>query len=330
MASAPDLTKVGPTAFGMMALTWKPVPPSKEEAFSVLKAAIKNDLHYWNGGEFYGTEEWNSAALLREYLKKYPEDADKIIINIKGGSVKGGLMPQGTRENVRRSVIDSLEQLGGTHGIDVFECARQDPNVPVEETIGYLAELVKEGKIGGIALSEVRAETIRRAAKIHPIVSVEVELSLWATDIFHNGVASTCAELGIPITAYSPLARGALAKKMTFEDLPEGDFRRTLPKWQKGTIEKNNKLTDEVFKLAEKKGCTPAQIACSWVRTLSGRNGNPIIIPMPGGNTVERVEENAKHVTLTDEDMAEIDEILKKTQTIGGRYSDHEKAFVEG
>ena len=327
---AVDLSNIGRTGYGLMGLTWNTKPPSQEQAFAAMKAAIKNGCIYWNGGEFYGPYDHNSCHLLREYFTKYPEDAPKVIINIKGGAEKDTFIPNGKRDNVRRSVEACVEALGGTHKLDVFECARVDPNTPIEETIGHLAELVKEGKIGAISLSEVKAETIRRAVKVHPIASVEAELSLWAPDILHNGVASTCAELGIPIIAYSPIARGALTKRLTFEDIPEGDFRKILPRFQPDTLKANNRLTDEVIQLAEKKKCTPAQIAVSWVRTLSGRNGLPTIIPIPGATTAERVEENSKHIPLTEEDMAELDEILKKIEIIGERYPGGKNSFMEG
>ena len=325
-----DISKLGPTGYGLMGLTWRPQPPPQDQAFAAMRAALDSGLTLWNGGELYGTPTRNSCHLLREYFTKYPEDASKVTLSIKGGTEKGGMKPIGTRENVRRSVEDCLAVLAGTKKIDVFECARVDPNVPIEETMGYLKELVQEGKIGGIALSEVRADTIRRAAKIHPIVTVEVEMSLWATDILHNGIASTCAELGIPVTAYSPLARGALVKRLKWEDIPEGDFKKTAPKYQPDVLDANNKLTDEVVKLAETKGVTPAQIAVSWVRELSGKKGLPVIIPIPGATTAERVRENCKHVELTEGDMEAIGVVLDKIQIVGERYGGHGAAVING
>jgi len=204
-------------------------------------------------------------------------------------------------------------------------------STPIETTMGALQKLVDEGKIGAICLSEVKAETIRRAAKVAKISNVEVELSLWATDILHNGVASTCAELGIPITAYSPLMRGALADQFkSLDELPEDDFRRTMPKFQPDVMEANRKLTDEIGKLAEAKGCTKPQIAIAWVRTLSGRNGMPVIIPIPGATTEARVLENGKEVMLSEKDMQEIEEILKQNKIVGDRYPPQLMAHAEG
>lgn len=164
-----------------------------------MKSALTSGANAWNGGEFYGTPEYNSLHMLKEYFTKYPEDAGKVHLNVKGAAHPEKYFPEGSRAGVRRSVENCVKLLGGKKSLDTFECARVDPNTPIEETLGYLGECVKEGLIGGIGLSEVRAETIRRAAKVQKIDSVEVEFSLFATDILTNGVAKTCAELHIPI-----------------------------------------------------------------------------------------------------------------------------------
>ena len=137
-------------------------------------------------------------TLLNKYYAKYPEDADKVVLNIKG-ALHPGLKPDGNPEFVKNSVLHCLEMLGPRGRIDMFETGRRDPNVPLEETLGALAELVNEGKIGGVALTEVSADTIREAAKITKIVAVEIELSLWSTDPLTNGIVEACAELKIPI-----------------------------------------------------------------------------------------------------------------------------------
>lgn len=181
-------------------LTWRAQPPSEEQAFAAMRAALASGCNLWNGGEFYGTPESNSLTLLKRYYTQYPEDADKVVLNIKGAT-RPGLQPDGSPEFVRQSVENCLKMLGERGRIDMFECARRDPKVPLEQTLGALAELVDEGKIGGVALSEVSAKTIREAAKITKIVAVEVELSLWSTEPLTNGIAEACAEFDIPITA---------------------------------------------------------------------------------------------------------------------------------
>jgi len=295
-----------------------------------MRASLETGANFWNGGDFYGPPERNSLHLLNEYFAKYPEDAKKVVLCIKGGLVPGEMRMNCTPENVRRNVDDCIRLLDGRKSVDIFECARVDPLVPIEETISTLAELVKEGKIKGIGLSETSAETIRRAHKVHPIAAVEVELSLWATDILRNGIATTCGELGIPIVAYSPLAKGALTGLIrTNADIPEGDHRKALPKYQDDVMAANMRVTHEVEKLAEKKGVTKAQVAIGWVKALSGRNGMPTIIPLPGATTVERVLENGRDVDLTQEEMEEIERILKDNEVKGARYAGSVAALSE-
>jgi pyridoxine 4-dehydrogenase len=279
--------------------------------------------------------------LLHEYFSQHPSDADKVVLSIKGGLVPGEMRPDGTAKNVRRSVEDCLSILAGTKTIDIFECARVDPHTPLEETIGTLGQLVQEGKIGGIGLSEVKASTIERAAALHPIASVEVELSLWTTDILRNGVAATCARLGIPVVAYSPLSRGALVGEgiRRNADIPEGDFRRMMPRFQDDVLAYNNRILDEVDRLAKRKGTTRGQIAIAWVRGLSGRtvtteDGEQFtlgtIIPIPGATRPERIVENSTLVDLTDDEMEEIADILKKNPVKGDRYHKMGMAHVNG
>ena len=167
-----------------------------------MRASLVAGSNLWNGGTFYGPPENNSLVLLNKYYAKYPEDADKVVLSIKGGLKD--YEPNGSPAFLRQDVENALRQLGEKGKIDVFECARRDPNTPLKETLESLAELVKEGKIGGVALSEVNANTIREAAAITKISAVENELSLWSTEPLTNGVAKVCAELKIPIVAQVP------------------------------------------------------------------------------------------------------------------------------
>ena len=165
-----------------------------------MRASLEAGCNFWNGGEFYGPPERNSLVLLNKYYAKYPEDASKVVLNIKG-SVHPNFMPDGSPAFVRQSVENCLKQLGPRGKIDMFECARKDPKTPIEVTMRAMEELVKEGKIGGVALTEVNANTIRAAAKVTKIVAVEAELSLFSTDVLTNGIAEACAELNIPLIA---------------------------------------------------------------------------------------------------------------------------------
>lgn len=178
-----------------------------------MKAALAGGSTFWNGGELYGTPTLNSLQLLNAYFTKYPADAEKVVLSIKGGCIPGTMAhTDGSRKNIQRSIDETLKVLDGKKFLDLFEAARLDPKVPVEETIGTIVEYIKAGKIGGLSLSEVNANTIRKVHAIHPVKAVEVEFSLWSTDILENGVAETCGELGIPIIAYSPLGRGFLVR----------------------------------------------------------------------------------------------------------------------
>ena len=302
-------------------LTWRETPVPDEQAFAAMKAALKAGANLWNGGELYGKPHANSLQLLNRYFTKYPEDADKVVISIKGSISTTKMAPDNSEKNIRRSIDECLKVLDGKKFLDLFEPARQDPNVPLEETINAMAKYIKEGKLGGISLSEVTEEQIRNAEKFHKIAAVEVEMSLHSPDILYNGVAKACAELDIPLIAYSPMGRGLLTATISKpEDIDKSDIRHHLPRFQPGNMEKNAAMGQEVQKLARVKGCTPAQVALAWVRSYSGKEGFGTIIPIPGSTTEERTIENATEVTLSDEELTELEEIMKKTEVAGGRY----------
>lgn len=323
--------EVGSTGYGLMGLTWRPKPQPKEASFKAMKTALEAGCNFWNGGEIYGTADFNSLHLLEEYFTKYPEDAEKVVLSIKGG-VTYGFQIDGTPEGVRRSMDNCLKILNGKKSIDIFEYARVDKNVPLETTLKTLEEeYVNTGKLGGIGLSEVSATTIEKAVKITKIAAVEVELSLWSTDIFQNGIAETCAKHNIPVVAYSPIGRGMLSGHLKKpEDIPDGDMRKAMPRFQPGTFDKNLELVKELEKIAKEKGCTPAQLAIGWTKYLSKKDGNPEIIPIPGATTEARVSENSKNVTLKAEEVAEIEKILKSFTVEGGRYGGHGVALMNG
>lgn len=244
----------------------------------------------------------------------------------------------GSPENVRRSIEECLKVLDGKKKIDLFECARVDPAVPYEESVGVIAEYVKAGKIGGISISEVSASQIREAAKSHKIEAVEVEFSLICTDILENGIAETCHELNIPILAYSPLCRGFLTGWKTPEDvyvllhLRTRDNQLTVnspqhlqrfPRFQGDAFYHNRKLVDEVERIAKEKGVTVPQVALGWITALSGKNGLPTIIPIPGATTVSRVEENMKPAELSDAEVEAINSLTSGFSPVGPRYPAH-------
>ncbi|KAK5134950.1 hypothetical protein LTR08_005901 [Meristemomyces frigidus] len=313
------------TGYGLMGLTWRASPPSQEQAFSAMKTALHHGANFWNGGEIYGTAERNSLHLLREYFEKYPEDRSKVVVSIKGGCVKNGMKPDGSAANTRRSIREAiavLAQAGKT--LDLWESARVDPDTPIETTMRAAKEFIDAGELGGVCLSECSAATIRRASKIVKVEAVEVEFSLWSTEIFDNGVAQTCAELGIPVIAYSPLGRGFLTGQVkSRKDLAEDDFRRSVPRFSEENFPKNLLLVEELVGLAGRKGCGAGQIALAWVRAKSGSGGRPVMVPIPGATTGERVEENMREVELSGSDLREVDALVAGMPVVGGRYGAH-------
>ncbi|KAL4780403.1 NADP-dependent oxidoreductase domain-containing protein [Aspergillus varians] len=311
---------VGPIGYGLMGFTRPWAPTDYAVASSVMKSALEQGANFWNGGIHYGTPTNNSLHLLRHYFTQYPEDADKVVLSIKGAYNVATHEPDGTPEGIRASVEHAVDVLGGVKKIDIFECARIDPNVSVETSIGALAALVKEGKIGGIGISEASAATIRRAAAVHPIEAVEIELSLFTTDPLSNGIVDTCQELNIPLISYSPLSRGWLTGQLRkYEDLAETDMRRYLPRFQPDVFDNNFKLVEAVENIAKRKGTTVGQVAIGWVRAQGA-------IPIPGATTEERVRENTTDVTLNAEDLDELQKVLDTLEVHGERYGGkHEK-----
>ncbi|TAQ88546.1 hypothetical protein B7494_g3160 [Chlorociboria aeruginascens] len=313
-------------------LTWRQYPQSEEKSIQAMKTALNAGCNFWNGGEFYGTPQYNSLHLLEKYFTKYPEDASKVVISIKGAINLEKTGPDGSPEGIRRSIDNCLKILNGKKTLDIFECARVDPKTPIEITLKVLdEEYVKTGKIGGIALSEVSAATIHRAAKVTKIVAAEVEVSLFTMNIFENGVAAACAEHNIMVVAYSPVGRGLLSGAIkSLDDLPEGDMRRSWPRFQKENFSINIQLVKDIEKIASQKGCTPGQVAIAYVKQLSRKNGNPEIVPIPGATTDDRIIENSKDVILSKDEVAEIDSILSRFETAGDRYPAAQSRLLEG
>ncbi|RDA85950.1 hypothetical protein CP532_0824 [Ophiocordyceps camponoti-leonardi (nom. inval.)] len=309
--------------YGLMGFTWRPDPPPVDQAIDALKAAVDAGLTLWNGAEFYGTPEYNTMTLLHKYFSKYPDDADKIILIMKGGMDLTTQKADGSPDGVRRSIDNILKQLDGKKKVDLFSYARRDPDTPLQVTFDVIEkEYVQKGKVGGIALSECSAETIQEAAKTgYKIGAAEVELSMFSPDILQNGVAKACAEHGIPITAYSPIGRGMLTGK--FKDTKSVShlgFLASFPRFEAEAMKHNLKLVEQVESLAKDKGCTAAQLAISWVKHQGNRPGRPSIVPIPGATTVARVQENAKLINLSKEELAKLDKVVDEFETKGERY----------
>ncbi|MDB6155062.1 MAG: aldo/keto reductase [Chthoniobacteraceae bacterium] len=224
----------------------------------------------------------------------------------------------GKPEFVKAACEGSLRRLG-VDVIDLYYQHRVDPETPIEETVGAMAELVREGKVRFLGLSEAAPGTVRRAHAVHPIAALQTEYSIWTRDPEDNGVLETCRELGIGFVAYSPLGRGMLTGRIRrFEDLASDDYRRNNPRFQGGNFQRNLDLVKSVEALAIQKGCTPAQLALAWVLA----QGNDIV-PIPGTKRREYLEENlaALDITLTAADLHRIDEAFPKGASAGTRYA---------
>jgi len=230
----------------------------------------------------------------------------------------------GKPDYVRKSCEGSLKRLG-VETIDLYYQHRVDPNTPIEETVGAMAELVKEGKVRYLGLSEAAPDTLRRAMRVHPIAALQSEYSLWTRDP-EDEVLPTCRELGVGFVAYSPLGRGFLTGQVKrFEDLAEDDYRRFSPRFQGENFEKNLALVDRIKSIAAEKGCTASQLALAWVLARGDD-----IVPIPGTKRRSYLDENlgAADVKLTAADLARIEQVAPKGAAAGQRYPEAMMRFV--
>ncbi|WP_343556243.1 aldo/keto reductase [Sphingobacterium sp.] len=275
------------------------------------------------GGNFLDTAE-AYGPLLNERLiaKAINGNRDKYIIATKFGFEVGddeqytGAL-NGSKSYVKKAVERSLKNLG-TDYIDLYYLHRLDPNTPIEETVEAMSELVKEGKVKYIGLSEVGSETIRKAHKIHPLTAVQSEYSLFERQIEELGILNTLNELGIGLVAYSPIGRGFLSGEIQKpEDFADNDFRKYLPKYKGEQFFKNVELVNEIKKVASEKNITTAQLALAWV-IAKGHT------PIPGTKRVKYVEENiaATNITLTEADLNQLESIIPLGTETGARYDE--------
>ncbi|HEY1518930.1 MAG TPA: aldo/keto reductase [Solirubrobacteraceae bacterium] len=296
------------------------------EAIATIQRALELGISFLDTAQLYGplTNEDLVGRAIKGHRDEYviaTKFARRMDSATAGDmSTVGGL--DGSADHVRSSIDGSLERLGTDH-IDLFYQHRVDPEVEIEETVGAMAELVEQGKILHIGLSEAAPETIRRAHAVHPITAVQTEYSLWSRDP-ESGVLPTCHELGIGFVPYSPLGRGFLSGRFTSpDDLDENDFRRHGPRFTGENLDSNLKLAAKVAEIAQEKGITPAQLALAWV-LAQGED----LVPIPGTKRREYLEQNAgaADVELTDEDLARIDAELP--EVAGDRYDQTGMAAV--
>ena len=297
-----------------------------KESIATIHRALELGINFLDTADVYGP--YKNEELVGRAIKG---KRDQIVLATKFGIVRDPANPavrsvNGKPDYIRRSCEGSLKRLG-IETIDLYYQHRVDPATPIEETVGALAQLVTEGKIRHIGLSEAAPQTLRRAVKVHPITALQTEYSLWSRDP-EDQLLATCRELGIGFVAYSPLGRGFLTGQFTrFEDFPEDDYRRFSPRFQGENFRKNLDLVRGIEEIAEKRGCKPSQLALAWV-LAQDKN----IVPIPGTKRRKYLEENvaAIDVKLSPEDLRRIDEIFPTGAASGLRYPEHMMSSVNG
>jgi aryl-alcohol dehydrogenase-like predicted oxidoreductase len=294
-------------------------PRDDAESVATIQRALDLGIDFLDTADVYGP--YTNEELVGRAIRGRRA---QVVLATKFGIMRDPANPafrgiNGKPDHVRRSCEASLRRLG-VDTIDLYYQHRVDPDTPIEETVGAMAELVLEGKVRFLGLSEAAPKTLRRAAKIHPIAALQTEYSLWTRDP-EDEVLPTCRELGIGFVAYSPLGRGFLTGQIRkFEDLADDDYRRRSPRFQGGNFEMNLELVRRVEELAKEKGCKPSQLALAWV-LAQGED----IVAIPGTKRRKYLEENAAalDVKLMPEELLRIDKAAPRGAAVGERYPEH-------
>lgn len=287
-----------------------------EESTNVIRRAFEIGINFFDTADMYGpyTNEELVGKAIKEFRKECTLATKFGIVRDPNDPTRRGV--NGKPEYVRSSCEGSLKRLQ-VEVIDLYYLHRKDPDTPIEDTVGAMAQLVQEGKIRAIGLSEVNADTLRKAHAVHPVTALQSEYSLWTRDP-EDEILQTCSELGIAFVAYSPLGRGFLTGQIKkFEDFEPGDYRRFSPRFQGDNFNKNLQLVEKIEAMARQKGCTTSQLALAWVMAQG-----EFIFPIPGTKHMKYLEENAGalDVALTQEELSEIDNIAPKGVAAGLRY----------
>ncbi|MEV5572174.1 aldo/keto reductase [Spirillospora sp. NPDC052269] len=309
----PAVSRLG---LGCMSMTGIYGPADAQEAAATLLDALDSGVTMFDTGDFYG--DGANEELLGATLGPH---RDRVFLATKTGvrRAAGGLVPDGSPDSLRRACEASLRRLG-TDRIDLYYLARVDPAVPVEESVGAMADLVAQGKVRHVGLSEVSAGTLRRAHAVHPISAVQTEYSLWERHV-EDDVLPALRDLGAALVAYSPLGRGLLTGAVRPSTRYEsGDFRATAPRYNGDDLKANLAIVEAITELATAKGVTPARIALAWLLTRGGD-----VIPIPGSSRRPHLRDNlaAVDLDLTEADLGAIDAAVPAAGAQGARYGDH-------
>jgi aryl-alcohol dehydrogenase-like predicted oxidoreductase len=314
-----NLSAIG---LGCMSMSHAYGVPNDEESVATLHTALDLGINFWDTADVYGSGK--NEELLSKVLTT---NRDKIFIATKFGFTQdaaGKMTFDGSPGYLNKAVEASLKRLQ-IETIDLYYAHRIDPNVPVEEMVGAMAQLVKEGKVRYLGLSEASVTSIKKANVVHPISAVQSEYSLLTKDV-EKDVLPVCKELGIAFVPFSPLARGLMTNTLNINELGENDFRKKLPRYQQEYQENNEKLSAGFAELASEVGYSPAQLALAWI-LAQGQN----IIPIPGTKKRRNLIDNAGSVdvVLSEEHLNQIEELLKKYPNTGDRYDEASKRLVD-
>lgn len=296
---------------------------SEDDAVALVRRALDLGINFLDTANIYGDSEIKVGKALHGRR-------DGVVLATKFGIVLGSSLHNravdGSPENARRSCELSLERLG-VDVIDLYYLHRVDPRVPIEDTVGAMADLVRAGKVRYIGLSEASPATVRRAHKVHPITAVQTEYSLFSRDP-EGELLATLWDLGISLVAYSPLGRGFLgARFRSVDELAPNDWRRGNPRFQGEQFQRNLAIADTINEIARQKGVTPAQLALAWV-LAQGEN----IVPIPGTSSTQRLDENLRstEVSLMAEDLIRLDQAAPKGAVVGERYAPAMMQLING